>query len=130
MAIRFMWSDAYSVGDEKLDNQHRHLFELGNSIQIADKSEARKYIMELYKYIRVHFDREENHMKNLGYPWLDEHREKHENLITELNQLSEGFDRENFNTIATFLHEWLIRHVLVDDKKYFIFARTVSSSSR
>lgn len=129
MAIRFIWSDAYSVGDEELDRQHKHLFELGNTIQEADSSEARKYIMELYKYIRTHFNLEERHMKTMDYPWVDEHREKHENLISELNQLTEGFDRENFDIIAAFLHEWLVKHVLMDDKKYFIFAKSVSSSS-
>lgn len=124
MSILFIWNDDYSVGDETLDRQHQNLFDLGNKIQKADKSEARKYVMSLYKYIRTHFDREENHMKSMGFPWVDEHRLKHEELIENLNRLSKDFDPDNLKELAAFLHEWLVTHVLVEDKKYFTFTRS------
>lgn len=123
MAIRFEWSDDYSVGVKELDDQHRHIFDLGNKIQEADRSMARKFVMELYKYIRTHFVIEEKHMMTLGFPLIYEHREKHEQLITDFNELTQGFEREDFEALSAFLHSWLVKHVLLEDKKYFVFAR-------
>lgn len=124
MGIRFIWSDEYSVGNEVLDNQHKYLLELGNKIQTADVGQARAFVMELYKYIRVHFTREEAHMKAIGFPGLDEHKEQHEHLITDLNALSQDFVPEKLDALIAFLHTWLVNHVLHEDKAYFRFARS------
>ena len=29
MPIKFVWDNSYSVGNEVIDSQHRHLFDLG-----------------------------------------------------------------------------------------------------
>lgn len=125
MGIQFIWNADYSVGNEVLDSQHRHLFDLGNRIQQAKPAEAKAYVMSLYKYIRVHFTEEEQHMKNIGFPELTEHQAMHEQLITQLNKLSEGFRPEMMDELVTFLHNWLVNHVFKEDKKYFDFVRAL-----
>jgi hemerythrin len=123
MGIQFIWSDDYTVGEEDLDNDHKQLFDLGNRIQAAKPSEARGYVMAMYKYASSHFTREEKHMKSIGFPETKEHTDKHEALITKLNDLSKDFTPDKIEELVTFLHNWLVNHVLFDDKKYFDFNR-------
>ena len=125
MGIQFIWNDDYTVGNKDLDSQHRYLFGLGNTIQTAEPSEARSYVMSLYKYIRVHFTREEQHMQAIGFPGVEEHRIQHERLISELNDLAQGFKPEMLDDLVLFLNNWLVNHVMNDDKRYFDFARSL-----
>ena len=112
---------SYSVGDSKLDQQHQRLFDVGNEIQDASIREVRKYIMELYKRTREHFSYEEDHMKEIGFPDVKQHKEMHNRLITRLNEIAErDFESdESFNQFKAFLYDWLIDHILNQDKKYF-----------
>lgn len=48
----------------------------------------------------------------------------HERLVTKLNDLSQGFKPEMLDELVTFLHNWLINHILNDDKRYFDFANS------
>lgn len=129
MGVKFIWNKDYSVGDEELDNHHRNLFKLGNKIQESDRSAARKFIMELYRYIRLHFDHEEKHMQRMEFPGIDRHKTLHDDFITRLNELSEGFTDNNFDELTVFLHVWLIKHVLLEDKKYSAYIRSEKKSS-
>lgn len=125
MGIQFIWQENYTVGNEELDSQHRYLFELGNRIQTAQPSEARTFVMSLYKYTRVHFAREEQHMQALGFPDSEAHRLEHERLLSHLNELAQGFQPDRMNDLVVFFNNWLVNHVLNDDRRYFDFARSL-----
>ena len=127
MSVKFLWEENYSVGNSKLDQQHQRLFRLGNEIQDANIKEAKKYIMELYKHTREHFKFEENHMKEIGFPDVKQHREMHDGLIARLNDIVEkdfGTD-ESFRRFKAFLYDWLINHILNQDRKYFDYYKNV-----
>jgi len=124
MGIVFVWKEKYAVGEPELDNQHRYLFDLGNEIQSADKSQAKAYVMKLYKYATAHFTSEETHMKQIKYPDLENHRKLHDKFITDLNSISENFSSESFEEFKRFLYSWLIDHILNEDNKYFLFSNS------
>jgi len=123
MTINFIWQEDYSVGNDELDNQHKYLFELGNQIQAAGITEAKTYVMALYKYIREHFQLEEDHMKSMSYPDLESHRNLHNNLLSDLNVITDDFfeKSDSFEKFKAFFYNWLIDHILQHDKKYFKF---------
>ena len=123
MSVHFQWKGIYSVGERLLDDQHRYLFDLGNEIQMADSERVKYYIMKLYQYATAHFDEEEKHMKAIGYPNVGPHTELHNQLISNLNKFSAEFKSRSLSEFTTFLHTWLIRHVLLEDKKYFDYAQ-------
>jgi hemerythrin len=122
MSIVFVWEEQYAVGDQELDKQHQYLFYLGNKIQKDDKNQAKAYVMKLYKYAAAHFKAEEEHMKQIKYPDVENHRKLHDKFITDLNKISEEFSNESFDEFKTFLYTWLIDHILNEDNKYFIFS--------
>lgn len=125
MTVKFEWTEDYSIGHAELDNQHKHLFSLGNKISNAHIGDAKTYVMELYRYARQHFDLEEAHMKAIGFPDLDGHRLLHNKLLSDLNAITENFfaKKDAFEDFKSFLYNWLVEHVLQRDKKYFAFAR-------
>ncbi len=123
MPIKFVWDKSYSVGNKMIDSQHRRLFDLGNKIQNIQLAEVTKTIMDLYKHTRQHFDTEEQHMKTIGYPKLEQHRELHNGLVTGLNNLiKKPFDTNiGLEELKKFVYNWIIDHILNHDKKYFEF---------
>jgi hemerythrin len=96
---------------------------LGNEIQNIQLSEVTRTIMNLYKHTRQHFDTEEQHMKAIGYPKLEQHRELHNGLISGLNNLIEKPINTNLGLegLKKFVYNWIIDHILNHDKKYFDF---------
>jgi hemerythrin len=123
MPIKFVWDKSYSVGNEMIDTQHRHLFDLGNDMQNIQLCDVTRTIMNLYKHTIEHFDTEEQHMKAIGYPKLEQHRELHNGLITGLNNLIEKPIATNvgLESLKKFVYNWIIDHILNQDKKYFEF---------
>jgi len=120
------WSDDYSVGNEQLDTQHKSLFELLNKLHdgITDKRENQyndEILLELQHYAVMHLSFEEIHMADILYDDLDKHMAQHDILRAKVGELSStnsigGPDRQK--ELVEFLSEWLLKHVINEDKKY------------
>jgi hemerythrin len=126
VSIQFIWEDSYSVGREDIDKQHKHIFVIASSLSdTIEVTRGNRIIMALYKHIREHFTAEEQMMKDIGYPKLEEHRNLHDNFITELNRIAEAkgssTDKEPFGELKTFLYHWVIDHILNHDMDYVRF---------
>ena len=122
------WTDAMSVGVERLDRDHQMLIEMINRIASADDSLAtrRRVIPEvlvmLIAYTVFHFQREEKVMQAMAYPEMDIHREEHWTLTREVHLLQRRFserpDSISREEVLTFLTEWLNHHILLQDMAY------------
>jgi len=124
--MKIEWEEKYSVGNKEIDNQHKKLFNLANTIELAKKSHVTKIIMGLYKYTRRHFTAEEKMMEESGYPYLLEHKELHDDLITKLNKISETAEMGqdiDMEKLRVFVFEWLTDHILKQDKDYMGYLR-------
>jgi len=128
MPIRFTWDDRLSVGHSTVDEQHRGLLELGNAIVDADLDEAPYFIDKLYEYARAHFEYEEEMMASVKYPELYHHKEIHNNMISELHGLSRRplESEEEFREFKKFLYNWIIDHIMHEDRKYADFVGKLS----
>ena len=129
MSIQFKWENKYSVGNSKIDKQHKEMFKLGNGLpEVLDAQEIKPIIMRLYKYTREHFSLEEEMMKSIKFPLLAEHITLHEDLISKLNEISSSpfnSDKEVLR-FKQFVYGWLIEHILSEDMKYFKFCQEQS----
>jgi hemerythrin len=127
MSVKFIWDKSYSVGCEALDNQHKKMFEIANSLDEGlDNKRIKRIIMDLYKYTREHFSTEEAEMKKMGFPKYDEHIFLHNDLISKLNTTTlQKFDNEEaVRVLKKFLYDWILDHILNHDAEYFKFANT------
>lgn len=98
------------------DAQHQALFEILDLLAEPDSDD--EVLQRLYEYTEIHFRLEEHYMVVLGYPELEAHTESHDRFREEIASLLEGgIDDPGFRTaVATFLREWLQRHVFGVDK--------------
>jgi hemerythrin len=100
------------------DAQHQALFEILDLLK--DPAADRQVICKLENYTEYHFALEEQYMAELGYPGRDEHIKAHDRFRREIAQLlQEGQELDAMfrEIIATFLTEWLTRHVFGIDKE-------------
>jgi hemerythrin-like metal-binding protein len=120
------WQDEYSVGVGDIDNQHRGLMKIINTIieQQQGNPEAKKFkdiIGSLIHYAYTHFATEENYLTQTNYPDLQVHVLEHIDFIMKvlsLAQLVENGDQKNRDELLSFLKKWYASHVLGIDRLY------------
>jgi len=132
MAI-FEWDDSLSVGDDKIDGQHKELIKridllAQHILQKKGKDKIQNTLMFMNDYGDVHFSTEEDHMTNVGYPGFQEHKRQHgrfkeitEKLKRELD--SEGDTEYLATSVQQFLIDWLILHIKTEDMAFGEFLK-------
>ena len=106
------------------DAQHQVLFEILDMLK--EPTADREVLCKLEEYTEYHFALEEEYMLQLDYPGRAAHMQSHEQFRKELSQLVRGDqepDAQFRDIIATFLTEWLTRHVFGIDKELEDFIR-------
>lgn len=119
------WHTEYCTGIKEIDLQHHYFLELINRLGIEldlsiDKLHQRSLLDELCKYAAFHFVSEENLMHKLNYPGLDDHRELHQKLISEL---AARCVRDSPGDLVRFLVSWFIHHTVEEDRHIGDYAR-------
>ncbi len=99
------------------DMQHQQLFEILDLI--SEPGADGRVLQRLKYYSETHFALEEHYMAKLDYPGRDEHVEAHNRFRREIDGLSSSAepDPQFMGLVATFLTEWLTRHVFGVDKE-------------
>ena len=127
------WEQGYSVYDDLLDSHHEKLFEMLNKTyeSVMTSSELDRVLQMvdgLYEYTRYHFAAEEEHMRKIGFAGVAEHAEKHREFTHTIEALHSRYhdnDLEVARELIIILGEWLLTHVLKEDRKYAEFSRGV-----
>ena len=78
----FTWSNAYSLDNTEIDNQHKKLFEILNRlfdicVGKNDLDTVEAVMDDLESYTDYHFKFEEQHMHDVGFYDIDNHRAAH-----------------------------------------------------
>jgi len=127
------WIDEYSVGNKDMDEQHKVLFIMINDFFNQDnKHGAISLFKSLSSYIDLHFEAEENLLKQINYPDTEEHIKTHEELREKFIMLQGKLDNYNIEVhhkIAIFLYNWLAQHILKSDMEYKSYALSIEESS-
>jgi hemerythrin-like metal-binding protein len=118
----------FLVGIEQIDNEHRRLFEIAGRVHdsLATDSDAaidaaRAAIAELLDYTATHFANEERLMESSGYPELEPHRILHRNLIVQAREMemrAEFGERHVPVELNRFIYNWLVDHIMDNDRKF------------
>jgi hemerythrin len=127
------WDESLSVGIEPIDKQHREWIERLNSVAAAIQAgQGPGRIAEtldfLVGYTQFHFETEQRYMTDHGYPELETHKSKHQELTDTLKDLDRDFEEEGATqalatAINTFLTNWLVRHIREVDLRFGAFLR-------
>lgn len=124
------WKDEYAIGVESIDEQHRHLFEIGNRAYELLKDEfcidkydkVAEILDELEEYTRYHFESEEQYMQEIEYQGYFMQKVEHDKFLktieeekSKLAELDEVTDKDIEN-ILSLVFEWVLNHILKRDK--------------
>ena len=126
-----LWNEKFAFGIEKIDQQHKNLFDLVERAQdlVGDAKEGLDcyddivaVLNELASYTVYHFDYEETELKNIHYSDYDAHLEEHTKFIEKVTAFLEtDIDEDHIGVIIevlNFLLSWISDHVLLTDTKY------------
>jgi hemerythrin len=124
-----MWKDAYAVGNELIDSQHRELFRMADDFVGAmrrkdpdSRAACARAVGVLKDYVVKQFADEDALQASLNYEGLPEHKVLHQDFIAtvlqhEKNLLESNFAPQIMQQFAGTLIGWLIYHVVGEDRK-------------
>lgn len=122
-----IWCEMFNLDVPLIDSQHKELINIVNEFHNIiktnlDTSAIFKVLNSLIRYADKHFKEEEKLMEISNYPndKLQEHKKIHEDLVKDIFNLHDKLNQSKefpLLEIEMFLNDWLIKHILIDDKK-------------
>ncbi len=120
------WSEALSVGDPELDEQHRTLIEMFNTLfSFLNRGESKDKIgpllSDLNSYTRLHFRNEERHIGLIAHVNMEKHFQEHLQMEKQIEVYQEIFARNDSDLtyeMIGFLRDWILRHIMHTDIEY------------
>lgn len=123
------WTDKLLTGIHEIDQQHQVLFDvvarLEQAVTADEKWSAVHFaLVELTRFVDVHFAVEEALLRMHGYPDLDAHIAAHRAFSADLAEIKKHSIRQDVSTEMTnMLRSWLVGHIGVVDKAYVPYLR-------
>lgn len=122
------WRQSMSVDGSSIDEDHRHLFAIMNKLEENlgenfNKSTVLGTLYNLEHYCSYHFSREETIQKEIMWDHIDDHMEKHKQLIDVVNNaitvVSRDFNESKLSSvqdnILRLIRAWIIGHIVKYD---------------
>jgi hemerythrin-like metal-binding protein len=124
----FTWKDSFCIGIDTLDAQHRSLLECLNDChrQVTSHKGAPldpALLARLSAYAAHHFASEETMMYAFGYREVAAQRREHAAFRARVAELEEARAKGVFlsaEDVLTFLRDWVLQHVLGEDRKFAV----------
>ncbi|NTU60558.1 MAG: bacteriohemerythrin, partial [Deltaproteobacteria bacterium] len=116
----------FDVLVERMNGDHRRIFELINTIHQRIKAKAPREALvptlkDLVEFTHGHFAREEEAMAQARYEGLPAQQKAHEKLLGTVDEISRdlGQGKEvDVLEVMTFLKDWLVTHIMGMDRQY------------
>ena len=131
--LRLNWHHSYECGDITIDNEHRKLFDLANTLMesaFARNENPKGFDQALEKllaHVVKHFADEEAILSLNHYSDLDEHKAAHKALIDHAIQLRNSIAEGGINIgeLVNFIAVTVVaQHMLKEDRKFYpLFAK-------
>ncbi len=126
------WDVVYSVGNQEIDEQHKVWIRILNEIEeIIHRKEFNylnmlQIVEKLEKFVKFHFEYEENLMIEHSYPQIMEHTNAHNVFRDKLQNtyvLEIEKPKEFYNEMSDYLMKWLADHIMKADKQLGVYLK-------
>jgi hemerythrin len=122
------WNDNYLLGIEVLDEQHKELVDLINSLFDLSKKNASDYVIsgilkDLENKLNRHFRKEENLFERSQWKGLKDHKAAHDRFLEDFQEIKKLFLQKMPALIILVKLDKIFvdafaNHIRVEDKKY------------
>ena len=121
------WKPEYSVGNATLDAQHKKLLQICKSVSqyqcdgSKTSTEAFHSILsELAFYADRHFELEEDVLRRIGFPDLQQQIQEHNTYREWLAEFlfSTIYGNIDKPSLQSYLEQWWVSHILDSDMQY------------
>ena len=121
----FQWDDAYLIGVDELDFEHKDFFARLNELhddllRREDKEKIDAGLWEIHTRVLAHFALEEKFMRESKDPNYDHHKREHDDFLEVVVDIIEKFRTDPGFSYATALEHqlqvWIIDHILTSDQ--------------
>jgi hemerythrin len=123
------WGERFSVGVALLDDQHKELIRMINSMidnrdAGPDSEPIADVLQTMTQYAAYHFGTEERLMKEYNYPQSSSHQTEHTEFKAKTARFCiDAIAHKNAlaGDVLTYLSAWLTNHILKSDMRYKAF---------
>ena len=136
-SIKLTWNSSFEIGIPAIDEEHRAIVENFEKLYLLMMSgQGHDFYAELLDflthYIDTHFANEEAFQKSIGYDRMDQHMKRHQFFREKIQSLIDEQKSPISNTdlikLNLFIKDWLIQHILNEDKKLGDFYKSTLKS--
>jgi hemerythrin len=127
--LYIIWNESAVLGLPILDEQHRSIVAAINTLDYYIKKGVGKKAVEatlriLEQYSKLHFETEEDLMREAGYPGHEAHAELHRILARKTKTLLvlSNVEKDPY-AVLKFLKIWWLDHVQTEDKQYVPYVK-------
>ena len=123
---QLVWKSGFAVGIEAIDRQHKLLFTY-LSEGMENITDSTGIFNKLKTYAAVHFADEVLLMRRSIYPEIGGHEKQHqlfEEQVEHLQAAVTGGESQTVMMLYSFLKDWFLEHILVEDTKFASYLRT------
>lgn len=117
------WKKEWNVGIPELDEQHKKLVEIINSLNTFEARQNPQVfaviLSELTDFVKEHHQTEESIMREYDYPELNKHMKEHCSLVLLISRFNLRYCRRvptEAHTVLEIVQAWFINHELAEDK--------------
>ena len=122
----FVWSEDMRVRVISLDDQHKKIIELINSlVNAVSRDLAKEEILEILKsfkeYMVYHFSSEETLMKQTAFEDYYKHKAEHDMFIGYILSFEDRYQTGKLklsSELTVYLEDWIKKHLTGTDQKY------------
>jgi len=115
------WRDDLSVGVGAIDDDHKGILSLIATLYVAyrdgDGGGLAEALDHISTYSERHFAREERMLAVAGYPFLDQHRQRHQSFRAFVADARQG-SAVGTAELFSYLVDWWVGHIATEDKLY------------
>lgn len=128
-SLYIKWSSESELGIPIIDEQHRAAVATINSLFYFIQKKRGIAALQptfnvLEQYTKIHFETEEELLKQCGYPDFEAHVLLHRELDSKMHEIMRQAIADQDATMAlSFLKEWWIDHINVHDRKYLPYLK-------
>lgn len=127
--VKLEWLESFSIGIESIDNDHKQILKIMRDIRDAineqDYDRCSALLNDLVEVGSAHFQREEQYLGKISYPYIEEHIRYHHELLLKVKAVKSiclkvddpKHIEECFNSMA----EFLIDDIIAGDLKFKSF---------